>query len=162
VPLNTLRPWPSHKWGTRLPTSSSRAPRGKFKLSEHRGETVVLLFYPGDNTTVCTRQFCSYRDHAEDLDDLGATIVGISSQDLDSHEAFVAKHGLNVPLLADIDGSVAKLYGARAPVIGTRRAVVVIDGEGDHPQAPRPHARARLPVRRRPARDARHCLATPW
>ena len=103
---------------------------GKFKMSEHRGETVVLLFYPGDNTPVCTRQFCSYRDHADDLGDLHATIVGISDQDLDSHAAFVAKHGLNVPLLADVDGAVATLYGARAPVIGTKRAVVVIDGEG--------------------------------
>src|ERR1700742_1184853 len=78
---------------------------GHFRLSDHRGETVVLLFYPGDNTPVCTKQFCSYRDHAEDVDGLGATIVGISSQDLDSHAAFVAKHGLNVPLLADVDGS---------------------------------------------------------
>src|SRR4051812_21669079 len=103
---------------------------GTFKLSGHRGETVVLLFYPGDNTPVCTRQFCSYRDHADDLADLGATIVGISAQDLDSHAAFVAKHGLNVPLLADTEHRVAKLYGAHAPVVGTRRAVVVIDPEG--------------------------------
>src|SRR3954463_11367377 len=103
---------------------------GKFKLSEHRGETVVLLFYPGDNTMVCTRQFCSYRDHAEEVGGLGATIVGISAQDLDSHAAFVAKHGLNVPLLADVDGTVAKTYGAHAPVVGTRRAVIVIDEQG--------------------------------
>ena len=103
---------------------------GTFKLSDHRGETVVLLFYPGDNTPVCTRQFCSYRDHAEEVDNLGATVVGISDQDLDSHTAFVAKHGLNVPLLADRDGRVAKLYGSHAPVIGTRRAVVIVDPEG--------------------------------
>src|SRR3954467_15425054 len=103
---------------------------GAFKLSEHRGETVVLLFYPGDNTPVCTKQFCSYRDHAEEVDGLDATIVGISAQDLDSHEAFKAKHGLNVPLLADSDSAVAKLYGAHAPVVGTRRAVIVIDPEG--------------------------------
>src|SRR3954471_13106940 len=95
---------------------------GTFKLSEHRGETVVLLFYPGDNTPVCTKQFCSYRDHADDLSDLDAVIVGISAQDLDSHAAFVAKHGLNIPLLADTDGAVAKLYNTHAPVVGTRRA----------------------------------------
>src|SRR5919199_6304171 len=95
---------------------------GPFRLSDHRGQRVVLLFYPGDNTPVCTRQLCSYRDHAEEVDDLDAVIVGISSQDLDSHAAFVAQHGLNVPLLADTDGSVAKLYDAHAPVIGTRRA----------------------------------------
>src|SRR3954470_12188445 len=116
--------------GDAAPDFELEGTAGTFKLSDHRGETVVLLFYPGDNTPVCTKQFCSYRDHADDVDDLGATIVGISDQDLDSHAAFVRKHGLNVPLLADLDGRVAKLYGARAPVIGTRRAVVVIDPEG--------------------------------
>ena len=104
---------------------------GHFKLSDHRGERVVLLFYPGDNTPVCTRQFCSYRDHAEDFGALGATVVGISSQDLDSHAAFVAKHGLNVPLLADVDKQVAKDYSAFASRLGsTKRAVVVIDEQG--------------------------------
>jgi peroxiredoxin Q/BCP len=103
---------------------------GPFRLSDHRGERVVLLFYPGDNTPVCTRQFCSYRDHAEDVDHLDATLVGISDQDLDSHAAFVAKHGLNVPLLADVDRKVAKSYGASAPVLGTRRAVFIVDEDG--------------------------------
>jgi thioredoxin-dependent peroxiredoxin len=103
---------------------------GPFKLSHHRGERVVLLFYPGDNTTVCTRQFCSYRDHAEEFASLKATVVGISSQSLDSHEAFTAKHGLNVPLLADVDRSVAKAYGAVTPVGTTSRAVVMVDERG--------------------------------
>ena len=85
---------------------------GPFRLSEHRGERVVLLFYPGDNTPVCTKQFCSYRDRAEDFAALDATVVGISAQDLDSHEAFVAKHSLNVPLLADVDKAVASKYNA--------------------------------------------------
>src|SRR3954466_8769056 len=116
--------------GDEAPDFELEGTAGTFKLSEHRGETVVLLFYPGDNTAVCTKQFCSYRDRAEDVDSLDATIVGISSQDLDSHAGFVAKHGLNVPLLADVDGAVGKLYGARAPVIGTRRAVVVIGPDG--------------------------------
>jgi peroxiredoxin Q/BCP len=103
---------------------------GPFTLSEHRGRRVVLLFYPGDNTPVCTRQFCSYRDNAEDVDHLDAVIVGISNQDLDSHALFVAKHGLNVPLLADEDGSVAKSYGAWRPVVGTKRAVFAVDEQG--------------------------------
>ena len=103
---------------------------GTFRLSDHRGERVVLLFYPGDFTPVCTRQFCSYAREPEKVDDLGATLVGISSQDLDSHEQFVAKHGLNIPLLADVDCDVAKAYGAHARVIGTRRAVVIVDEEG--------------------------------
>jgi peroxiredoxin Q/BCP len=90
----------------------------------------VLLFYPGDNTPVCTRQFCSYRDDSEDFASLDAVVVGISAQDVDSHAAFTAKHGLNVPLLADPDGAVAKLYGAWRPVVGTRRAVFIVDEEG--------------------------------
>src|SRR5216684_797980 len=80
---------------------------GPFKLSDHRGERVVLLFYPGDNTMVCTRQMCSYRDRAEDFAALGATVVGISAQDVASHEGFVAKNSLTLPLLADVGGKVA-------------------------------------------------------
>jgi len=103
---------------------------GAFRLSDHRGERVVLLFYPGDNTIVCTKQFCSYRDRAQDFASLGATVVGISSQDLASHEGFAAKHSLNVPLLADVDKAVAKAYSAYSPRLGTKRAVIVIDEQG--------------------------------
>jgi peroxiredoxin Q/BCP len=103
---------------------------GSFRLSEHRGQRVVLLFYPGDETAVCTRQFCSYRDRADDMSALDAVVVGISDQDVESHEAFAAHHGLTVPLLADVDRSVAKAYGASAPLLGTRRAAFVIDEDG--------------------------------
>jgi peroxiredoxin Q/BCP len=103
---------------------------GRFRLSDHRGERVVLLFYPGDNTAVCTKQFCSYRDNAEAFGALDATVVGISSQSVDSHEGFIAKHGLNVPLLADEGGEVAKQYDAHAPVVGTKRAVIIVDEDG--------------------------------
>jgi peroxiredoxin Q/BCP len=103
---------------------------GPFKLSEHRGERVVLLFYPGDNTMVCTRQFCSYRDRPDELAALDATVVGISSQDLESHKGFSEKHSLTVPLLADTDKVVAKAYGAYSPRLGTKRAVIVIDEQG--------------------------------
>jgi thioredoxin-dependent peroxiredoxin len=102
---------------------------GPFRLADHRGERVVLLFYPGDNTPVCTKQFCSYRDRADDFAALNATVVGISAQDMASHEAFTAKHTLNVPLLADVDKQVARLYSAHGP-LGTRRAVIVIDEQG--------------------------------
>jgi thioredoxin-dependent peroxiredoxin len=103
---------------------------GPFKLSDHRGERVVLLFYPGDNTMVCTKQFCSYRDRAGDFAALDATVVGISSQDLASHEGFIAKHGLNVPLLSDVDRQVARSYSAFSPRLGIKRAVIVIDEQG--------------------------------
>ena len=103
---------------------------GPFRLSDHRGERVVLLFYPGDNTMVCTKQFCSYRDHPDEFATLNATVVGISSQDLASHQAFTAKHGLTVPLLADVDRQVARAYDAFSPRLGVKRAVIVIDEGG--------------------------------
>jgi thioredoxin-dependent peroxiredoxin len=102
---------------------------GAFRLSDHRGERVVLLFYPGDNTMVCTKQFCSYRDRAEDFAALDATVVGISSQDLDSHRGFIDKHRLTVPLLADVDHAVARAYSAHS-ALGTKRAVIVVDEDG--------------------------------
>jgi peroxiredoxin Q/BCP len=103
---------------------------GEFRLSEHRGDVVVLLFYPGDGTPVCTRQFCSYRDRADELASLDATVVGISAKDVASKVGFASDNDLTVPLLADEDRAVAKLYGAAAPLVGTRRAAVVIDAEG--------------------------------
>lgn len=103
---------------------------GTFRLSEQLGTPVVLLFYPGDFTPVCTRQFCSYANDAAEIEALDAVVVGISTQDLDSHDEFRAAHDIPVALLADVDKSVAKAYGVTAPVLGTRRAVVVIDAEG--------------------------------
>jgi thioredoxin-dependent peroxiredoxin len=116
--------------GDETPDFELEGTEGTFRLSDHRGERVILLFYPGDNTRVCTRQFCSYRDDPEAFAALDATAVGISSQGVDSHVAFRDKHGLTVPLLADTDGAVAKAYGARRPVGGTNRAVVIVDEEG--------------------------------
>jgi len=103
---------------------------GRFRLSDHRGRRVVLLFYPGDFTPVCTRQFCSYAERAEDMSALDATVVGISPQDVDSHSKWMDENGIPVPLLADPDKSVAKAYGAAVPLVGTRRAVVIVDEAG--------------------------------
>jgi peroxiredoxin Q/BCP len=116
--------------GEQAPEFELPGTEGTFRLSEHRGERVVLLFYPGDNTMVCTKQFCSYRDRGGDFASLNATVVGISSQDLASHEDFAAKHSLNVPLLADTDKAVAKAYSAFSSRLGTKRAVIVIDEQG--------------------------------
>ncbi len=116
-----------------------------FKLSEHRGKNVVLAFYPGDATTVCTKQFCSYRDNSERIDQLDAEVIGISPQSVDSHERWVEEQELNLPLLADEDLAVSKSYGvtgwlgplARFTELNEtpggryiQRAVFVIDGEG--------------------------------
>jgi peroxiredoxin Q/BCP len=115
--------------GEQAPDFELEGTGGHFKLSEHRGERVVLLFYPGDNTMVCTKQFCSYRDRAGDFAALGATVVGISGQDVASHQGFIEKNSLNVPLLADVDGTVARVYSAHGR-LGTKRAVIVIDEQG--------------------------------
>jgi peroxiredoxin Q/BCP len=100
-----------------------------YKLSDYRGRKVILAFYPGDFTAVCTRQFCSYRDNDERIKALGAELLGISPQSVDSHERFIAENDLNVPLLADEDRSVAGAYGVAAgPLV--RRAIFLVDEEG--------------------------------
>jgi peroxiredoxin Q/BCP len=100
-----------------------------YRLSDYRGRKLVLAFYPGDFTAVCTKQFCSYRDQSDRLDSLGADVLGISPQSIESHERFVEEKRLNVPLLADEDKSVARAYGVLAgPMV--RRAIFVIDEEG--------------------------------
>lgn len=104
---------------------------GDFSLAERRGRWVILAFYPGDFTPTCTKQFCNYRDGREQIDDLDAEVVGISPQDVDSHERFIAEHGLTLPLAADVDKSVAKAYGVLGPGGAfVRRAIFVIDPEG--------------------------------
>ena len=104
---------------------------GEFRLSEHRGKWVILAFYPGDFTPTCTKQFCNYRDGREDLDQLDAEVVGISPQDVESHEKFITEHGLTVPLAADTDLDVAGAYGVKAPGGKfVRRSVFIVDPEG--------------------------------
>ncbi len=104
---------------------------GTFRLSDNLGKRVVLLFYPGDNTPVCTKQFCSYRDADEDMSSLDAVVVGISPQGLESHAGFIAKNNLTVPLLADTEKTAAKLYGMTGLLPpGTKRGVVIVDERG--------------------------------
>lgn len=109
-----------------LPGTGDRS----YKLSEYRGQWVVLAFYPGDFTPVCTRQFCSYRDGDDHLNELGAEMLGISPQSIDSHERFIAEHGLTVPLLADEDRKVLRAYGVLAPGGVVRRSIFIVDPEG--------------------------------
>jgi thioredoxin-dependent peroxiredoxin len=117
--------------GDAAPDFELEGTEGRFRLSEQRGTRVLLLFYPSDGTPVCTRQFCSYRENAEQLEAWDARVIGISAQDVDTHQRFMKKHGLTVPLLADSGGEVARLYGAwMGPLRMTRRAVVLVDEEG--------------------------------
>lgn len=104
---------------------------GDFALSEHRGKWVVLAFYPGDFTAVCTKQFCNYRDGREEIEGLDAEVVGISPQDVDSHERFTTEHGLTVPLAADVDKQASESYGVLGPGGFVRRAIFIVDPDGD-------------------------------
>ena len=97
-----------------------------FQLSGHAGERLLLVFYPGDNTPVCTAQLCEYRDGIESFADLGVSVVGISSDDLASHRDFRARHKLPFVLLSDPDLEVARLYGCKG-ALGMKRAVFLID-----------------------------------
>jgi peroxiredoxin Q/BCP len=97
-----------------------------YRLADYRGRKVILAFYPGDFTAVCTRQFCKYRDERERIAAIGVEVLGISPQSVGSHERFKKRYELTVPLLADTDRAVAKAYGVAAgPMV--RRAIFVID-----------------------------------
>src|SRR5690349_21419656 len=103
----------------------------EWTLSDQRGKTVVLLFYPGDNTPVCTAQLCSVRDHWSEYMATGAEVVGISTDIVDSHKGFADKHQLPLRLLSDLKGEVSAMYGMKSWLPGrSARGVVVIDKEG--------------------------------
>ena len=101
-----------------------------YRLADFQGRWLVLAFYPGDFTPVCTRQFCSYRDAADRLNELDAEVLGISPQSLDSHERFRRKYGLSVPLLADPERRMIRAYGVLGPGGLVRRSIFMVDSEG--------------------------------
>ncbi|MEZ5139061.1 MAG: redoxin domain-containing protein [Acidimicrobiales bacterium] len=105
--------------------------RGTYSLQDFAGQPVVLVFYPGDNTPVCTRQLNAYTDDIDQFLELGAQILAFSPEDLDSHEGF-AEHqgGFGFPLLADVDKEIARAYGVLGPVGFYRRCVFVVDPAG--------------------------------
>ena len=103
----------------------------EWRLEDHRGRVVVLLFYPGDETPVCTKQLCSLRDRWEDYMATGAEVVGISANTIASHKSFAENHNLPLKLLADTDGAVSRLYNSMSIFPGrTARCVFVIDAKG--------------------------------
>jgi peroxiredoxin Q/BCP len=102
-----------------------------YSLSELAGETVVLVFYPGDGTPVCTRQLNSYTADIEDFRSVDAKVLAISPQSIDSHDDFSADQGgFAFPLLSDVDKTVGKAYGILGPVGFYRRSIFVVDGGG--------------------------------
>jgi len=121
------------KIGEKAPDFTLKDMNGEdWRLQDHAGKTVVLLFYPGDNTPVCTAQLCSVRDHWSDYQATGAEVVGISTDSADSHKSFAGKHELTLNLLADPKGEVVEKYEMRSWIPGrSARGVVVIDKSGN-------------------------------
>lgn len=116
-----------------LPDQDGRVHR----LSDYAGRRLVLYFYPKDDTPGCTAQACSLRDSLGEIAAAGAAVLGVSTDDAESHRAFIAKHGLTFPLLVDEGAEVASRYGAWGEKvlygkrsIGMTRATFVIGGDG--------------------------------
>ncbi|MET0554623.1 MAG: thioredoxin-dependent thiol peroxidase [Vicinamibacteria bacterium] len=110
---------------------------GDVSLKDFAGKTVVLYFYPKDDTPGCTREACAFRDSQAALKKAGAVVLGVSPDSVESHQKFRSKYKLNFPLLADDDKTVAKKYGAFGEkvmygkkVVGMIRSTFVIDGKG--------------------------------
>ena len=118
--------------GAQAPDFTLKDGEGRdWRLSDQRGRVVVLLFYPGDETPVCTKQMCSVRDNWEEYQQTGAEVVGVSTDSVESHKKFAEHHSLPLRLLSDPDRRVAEDYGAKSWLPGrAARAVVVIDADG--------------------------------
>lgn len=105
----------------------------EFRLSDYKGKNpVVLYFYPKDDTPGCTAEACAFRDQYEDFTDLGAVVVGVSSDSEASHQKFAQKHRLPFPLLADTSGQLRKQYEVPRAFLGLLpgRVTFVIDKDG--------------------------------
>lgn len=110
---------------------------GEIRLSELRGKKVVIYFYPADMTPTCTQESCEFRDYNGQFKELNAEVIGISPDDLKSHNKFAAKHELPFPLLADTDQTVARLFDVwqlkkmfGKEYMGVVRSTFLIDEEG--------------------------------
>jgi thioredoxin-dependent peroxiredoxin len=112
-------------------SDNTDAGRRDYSLEEYRGQPVVLVFYPGDSTPVCTRQLNSYTEDIDSFSDVGAQVLAISPQSVASHDEFSCKQGgFAFPLLADPDKAVGEAYGILGPLGFYRRSVVVVDAQG--------------------------------
>lgn len=119
------------KVGDPAPDFTLPSTDGEITLSKQLARGAVLLvFYPGDDTPVCTRQLCDYRDSLDVFGRLGVQVLAINPQSEDSHERFKRKHDLPFPLISDPGGSVCKSYGARGLLGMTKRALVLVGRDG--------------------------------
>ncbi len=120
--------------GDKIPNFSAKDSNGNdFDSDSIIGKKpVVIYFYPKDNTPGCTAQACSFRDQYEDFKDLGAEVIGISSDSIDSHEKFIQKYKLPFILLSDSDKKIRNLFGVKANLFGLLpgRVTYVADKNG--------------------------------
>ncbi|MER3479628.1 MAG: thioredoxin-dependent thiol peroxidase [Meiothermus sp.] len=99
--------------GEKAPTFALPDQEGKVhRLEDYRGKWVVLYFYPKDDTPGCTKEACNFRDEKGRLEEMGAVVLGVSADDLESHGKFHSKYGLNFPLLSDPSTQTIRAYGA--------------------------------------------------
>jgi peroxiredoxin Q/BCP len=124
--------------GSKAPAFSLKSDAGKtVKLADFKGHPVVLYFYPKDDTPGCTREACNFRDQSAALQKLGAVVLGVSADTVESHAKFRDKYSLNFPLLADNDHALSEKYGAwreknmyGKKSMGIQRSTYLIDAEG--------------------------------
>lgn len=124
--------------GTKAPDFTAKDQNGNtVSLSDFRGKTVILYFYPKDDTPGCTAEACDFRDNYQSLLSKGFEVLGVSVDDEKSHKKFVTKHNLPFPLIADTDHSIVEAYGVWAEknmygrkYMGTMRTTFIIDPEG--------------------------------
>ncbi len=117
--------------------SDTAVKNGRVQLSALRGHTIVLYFYPKDDTPGCTAEACSFRDADHEMQKRGVVVLGVSTDDLASHQKFAEKYGLSFPLLADTDTTVSQAYGVwkeknmyGKKYMGVNRETFLIDKEG--------------------------------
>ena len=120
------------KAGDKAPDFSLRTDEGNtVKLSDFEGKsTIILYFYPKDQTPGCTREACNFRDNLEKFNELGVKVLGVSVDDVDSHKSFKEKNNLNFTLLADPEKKVTKEYGVLNKFGVASRVTFVIDKQG--------------------------------
>ncbi|WP_017328143.1 peroxiredoxin [Synechococcus sp. PCC 7336] len=116
--------------GTPAPAFTVKDTNGNsVSLSDFAGKTVVLYFYPKDDTPGCTKEACSFRDNYSDYRGKDIVVLGVSLDDSDSHQAFTNKYGLPFPLLADTEGALTQAYDVDGGGYA-KRVTYVIDGDG--------------------------------
>ena len=123
--------------GDDAPDFSGKTQDGEIALKDLRGKTVILFFYPKDNTPGCTKEACGFQENLSAITDAGAVVIGVSADSAKSHQKFADKYGLEFPLLVDEEKTVIEAYGAWGEksmygkkYMGIIRRTVVIDPEG--------------------------------